>query len=343
MGEIIGKENDYYYVEQGRETWLDHETSLSENVRLAEQIGVENIANGFHCYCFTQPAHLSDPAYYCLDKKGKVLQLTWVYSFDSLEWDWPVALNALMKEVASRSATQNISCKEDNDQGYADLEFTYLLEHGRAADVWPALIQHSSQLIEASLEHLLTVAAPQAFKRVFHFPEPYRALCCQYLIWFGEVLSASGIAASVNADNRQDGATLFSVLPQQQAALTKEIETLFIRYLQLPCADSLVLNHDALSPPQRAMRQALVAQVEHFKTQLELKNAIIELKNATIGTLEQQLETLRDGSVVLASMENRDDIELIQGAVKIGDFKWFGLSVSPGKLIKAVRRFTRQS
>ncbi|SMY34510.1 hypothetical protein [Photobacterium andalusiense] len=113
--------------------------------------------------------------------------------------------------------------------------------------------------------------------KTFKFPKEYQNICSQYLIWFGEFLENFGINALISVNHEGDE-TQVVISSEHTEKMFHEIEALFSQYIALPYAEFLPAPTQSLSVEQRVMITTLQSQVNHFKSQLEMKIAFIELK-----------------------------------------------------------------
>ncbi|TOQ09038.1 hypothetical protein CGH01_25145 [Vibrio parahaemolyticus] len=88
---------------------------------------------------------------------------------------------------------------------------------------------------------------------------------------------------------------------------------------------------------ERSNYQILVNQVENYKLQVQMKESVIELKNSTISNLTAELSNKNHELLLLKSLKN-DDVEVLEGAVCVGEFKWGPLKVDFGKLLRLLKQ-----
>lgn len=72
--------------------------------------------------------------------------------------------------------------------------------------------------------------------RSFEFPSDYKAICAQYLMWFGEFLEKFGINALISVNN-EGNETQVIISSEHTEKMFHEIEALFSQYIALPYAE----------------------------------------------------------------------------------------------------------
>lgn len=173
--------------------------------------------------------------------------------------------------------------------------------------------------------------------KVFEFPDGYASICAQYLIWFGEFLGTLGVQAEVSAENR-GGKTAIIVSPKEAPDLLEDIERLFYRYLSLPYVEYLPASDASISVEDHAKLQLLKNHVENFKLQIQMKETMIQMKDISISNLQENIKSKNEELMLLKSMKSKTDIEMLDGAVSIGEIKWGILKINPRKLLERIRQ-----
>jgi hypothetical protein len=179
----------------------------------------------------------------------------------------------------------------------------------------------------------------------FNFPEELKIVCKQYLTYFAQFLGDLGISAN-SAMQEQAGKVLFSVSPSDNIdALDKIYEALAI-YLNLP--SSPIVYDDSFA----AMRlRQQVRNLEHaqrmaetevrlaFKV-IESQDKIISQKDSTIEQQNRVIEKITSKSIMMDSLENKEEFEKIFDGLEVGESKWLkdnlGIKVNPIKSLKSL-------
>lgn len=179
----------------------------------------------------------------------------------------------------------------------------------------------------------------------FSFPENIRSSCEQYLLYFGTFLKDLGISASAEIKEKADK-VLFSVIPTDDSeALSKIREALSI-YLDLP---TQVIAYDDSFAAMRLEQQ--IRNLEHAQrmgeTEVRLAFEVIESTDKIISqkdsTIEQQrkiIEKITSKSIMMDSLEDKEEFEKIFDGFEVGESKWLkenlGIKINPVKSLKAL-------
>lgn len=186
------------------------------------------------------------------------------------------------------------------------------------------LISVVQAINDAVIQRFIHEHKERLFVKVFNFPEGYQTVCTQYLIWFGELLSELGIKAAIHSE-QNGNQTKIIVAPENASEMLSEVERLFNMYLSLPYSEFLPAQN--AKPYEKMMLSNLEAQVNNFKSQVQMKDAIIEFKTATIDSLQEKVEKQANELLLLKSLS--EDYELVKDGVAIGVIQWGPLKIKP--------------
>ncbi|WP_159237477.1 hypothetical protein [Raoultella terrigena] len=339
MDKIIKRGDFHYIITNGEEIKIGNESSSEDEFNTVCNIDVKNI-----CYDSTISFHILSeipyhPSYYDIYKKNEYLYLTLGIDIDHIEWAQPFKMKTFYDELLSKSKKlgTNIETKIMDGDGCDYIDFTLILHDGRISDVIDGFMSNVKSFIENVLSDMLHSTSDSMFSKIFSFPESYKFICCQYLMWFGEFLSGLGIEAEISAKDEGGGRVVFTTVLKNNEKLMSEVESLFYEYLCLPYCEYLPLNDKPVSVEEMLIRNTLLAQIEHFKSQVLLKDSIIEAKKITIDILKENVRNLHDDNenkrLLIDSLKELNEINILNGAIKFGDIKKFGITVSPKKLI----------
>lgn len=167
----------------------------------------------------------------------------------------------------------------------------------------------------------------------FNFPEEIKVSCKQYLEYFAQFLQDLGIKTISNI-NEEAGKVLFSVTPTNDIEALDKIREALAVYLNLP--SSPIVYDDSFA----AMRlQQQIENLEHSQKmavrEIQLAEKVIMIqsdtireKNTTIlqkdSTIEQQsriIEKISSESIMMDSLENREDFEQVFDGLEFGESK----------------------
>jgi hypothetical protein len=216
-----------------------------------------------------------------------------------------------------------------------------------------AIYQSSSILYECHGEverSILSEFGKEILKASFTFPEELKASCEQYLIYFAQFLQDLGINATSSL-KEVAGQVLFSVTPKEDIVALDKIREALAVYLNLP-ASPIVYDDSFASMRlqqlienlQHSQRMA-VRELQYNEKLLIAQSDSIREKNLTISqqqsVIEQQnkiIEKISSKSIMMDSVENKEELEEIYDGLKIGKSeklgKWLGVHLNPARVIK---------
>ncbi|MAC48130.1 MAG: hypothetical protein CMI12_14970 [Oceanospirillum sp.] len=252
------------------------------------------------------------------------------FIIDLLEWDQPFKVEPFIEDYIDNMGGRYHAALEpifDRDA------FVYVSTHAFGSEtINDSLTRLDSYTISKYQETLVRMNKSlknEVLVKYFDFPLEYQTVCIQYLVWFGELLADLGIQANVHTE-QQGSKAMVIIDPENAPEVLEKIEQLFYTYLCLPYCELLPVI------PQNAKDQFLLtnlqAQVNHFQTQIQLKDAALELKNATISSLQSVVHRQSEELLLLNSI-NEEELSFFNGAVKIGDITWGPVKISPKKLL----------
>lgn len=305
--------------------------SSDEELKEIFDVNIENIADNFTCHRFYRDVDFFDVRYigFCINNgKGQIMVS---YTIDPMHWDYPFSLIDLAEYLVGAS-TEEITISHCFDDEQFDVSFQLDIDVGCVNDVLDSFKLKAKQIYVESFSKLTRPSSDNFLTKIFNFPSEYRTSCCQYLMWFGDFLCKLGIKADISTNN-VNGQTALSIIPEGKDDLLSEIECLFYKYLSLPYSEFMPLSRDERDLSSAIAYQALVAQVGYFKSQIALIDAQIQLKDATLGVYTNQIN---EQKLLIDKLQGGNEIKIWNGSVRIGDFKWLGVTVSPKKLIENI-------
>lgn len=198
---------------------------------------------------------------------------------------------------------------------------------------------------DATLEHMLRDALAQAGTRTrenartvsveFSFPDEIKAVCEQYLLYFGEFLRDVGVQVTAELSEKADtlGTVLFNVTPTDpKVALSKIREALNI-YLALP--------QNTITPPDESASLAekkLQANIDHLRHQLELLTVIAGSQRLQ---LQNQQTTIVTQQHLIAKLESTpssaDREEFLGGSFALTKLERGGFEFNLAQIFRHVR------
>jgi len=181
------------------------------------------------------------------------------------------------------------------------------------------------------VENLSLKLYPNSIVTYFNFPKEIETACEQYLLYFVRFLQDIGINATAELKEDTPGKVLFVVTPENQAEALDTIRKALAVYLNIPAQVDV---YHPVNLSQEIAIQRLVAQVQHFQSQLTLARAELQLRAATIQQkdklIHQQQQAIEQQilsqNVLLESMQkDADDAEPVLGdlvSVKKYEGEW---------------------
>ena len=190
----------------------------------------------------------------------------------------------------------------------------------------------------------------------FNFPKEFKIPCEQYLLYFAQFLQDLGINATSNL-KEEAGKVLFSVTPTDDIEALDKIREALAVYLNLP---SSPIVYDESFAAMRLQQQVenlqhsqkmAVREIRSAERELRLAQTVIEHQDKIItqkdSIIEQQnkvIEKISSKSIMIDSLENKEELEEIYEGLKIGESKFLkehlGIHLNPAKVIKAVVKNT---
>jgi hypothetical protein len=209
---------------------------------------------------------------------------------------------------------------------------------------------------EKTISELSVLVSNKNIQTLFYFPEQIRVFCEQYLLYFAQFLQDLGINTTANL-KEEAGKVLFSITPNDDFEALDKIREALAVYLNLP--DSPIIYDDSFA----AMRlQQQIENLQHSQkmTARELqitekiliaqsgtiqeKNTIIAQKDSVIAQQNKVIEKITSPSIMIDSVENKEELEEIYDGLKIGESKFLkeqlGIHLNPAKIIKTAVKNT---
>ncbi len=190
----------------------------------------------------------------------------------------------------------------------------------------------------------------------FDFPIELKVFCKQYLEYFAQFLQDLGINATSNL-KEEAGKVLFSVTPTDDVEALDKIREALAVYLNLP-ASPIVYDesfaamrlHQQIDNLQHSQKMA-VREIRSAERELRLAQTVIEHQDKIIvqkdSIIEQQnkvIEKIKSKSIMMDSLENKEELEELYDGLKIGESKflweYLGIKLNLVKVIKTAVKNT---
>lgn len=159
----------------------------------------------------------------------------------------------------------------------------------------------------------------------FNIDDSIKVACKQYLVYFTQFLEDIGISAKSELKD-EINKILFEVVPSDKTIALKKIKECLEIYIQLiDCKEIQVYNNY-----NNIAIMQLKSNISHLNSQLMLANTIIEQQKISIDLLKNAKASLVE--------EEKEEISLMNGAIKIKEMEYNGLSVNPARILNILRR-----
>lgn len=298
---------------------------------------VDDIPLNVHFYIDRLPDEFSPATAVSLDNSENGMSVLLQLEFTDLDsWSESYSYGSYVDQLDALIEGQSLPIKKYSKHDATDLPhfaalgLTFNLIEGDVVENILAYAQRISLAQQEAHANLLNYAPKNVLVKLFDFPEGFEVICVQYLVWFGEFLAELGINAQVISE--QNGTkTKFIVAPENAGETLAKIEELFYKYLSLPYAEYLPANDS--DSGNKAFILSLKAQVDHFKTQIQFKEAIIETQNQTIDSLKVRCDQFSSELLLLNSVRD-ERLELFGGVLSLGSIEWGPFRISPNVLLK---------
>jgi len=162
---------------------------------------------------------------------------------------------------------------------------------------------------------MMEVSSNDVLTKVFDFPPEYKSACIQYLIWFGEFLKSLDINTKISTEDSNEE-TLLVITPDNCPELLEKIENLFYQYIELPYVEVLP-PQETFSPQELYAYQSAVLQVQHLKTQIQMKDSVIASYKATNASLITQIEEQAKEPLLINSLKDENKFKLFGGLIEV--------------------------
>ncbi len=323
------------------ESWGDDNNFYTEDVNwfIASQIfesDINDIPNGLKFF-----TEMKSPIFELADwiefEKGESSFVKISITFQWNNWDKPITVHDFLECYKTDMELLGFECEVTKEDDWASLSIKCHIKKGNIQNSIDETIRVAKRRYKFVITQVHQRDSSNILVKIFDFPKEHEVACVQYLIWFGEFLSALDIDATVSTEKRE-GVTSIIVSPVDAPELLDKIESLFTQYLSLPYIEYLPAHTQPLTPIDRANLQQLVNQIESFKNQVQMKNSIIELKEATIDKLKLDLKVANRQLVLLESLVDKPDVEIADSGLSLTSWQWGIFKIEPQKILKKLSK-----
>lgn len=272
------------------------------------------------------------------EKKVSGLTIEVSYPVELNAWAYPFTVIDYTSLLISRLSKIGYKAVFSEESGSIYIMIYFEANEEKIADQANQFSGLVLSVSEAVISTLLEKSSTQIFSRVFNFPEGYENVCSQYLMWFGDFLKTLGVEADVSVRNSTNR-TILIAAPQENESLITEIEKAFYTYLSLPYAEYLPLERKEEDAETALNYKMLELQVSSFRTQMQVKDALIEQKDGAINLLKSECDKKDKEIMLLSSLEktSHSDVELLGGTLSISEYKWGPFKINPKKALDLLK------
>lgn len=184
-----------------------------------------------------------------------------------------------------------------------------------------------------TLDNLKFLKDSNSLSILFDFPEELKITCEQYLLYFAQFLRDLGVNATPNI-KEEAGKVLFSVTPTDNIEALDKIREALAVYLNLPsspieydesfAAMRLHQQIDNLQHSQRMAEREIRSSERELRlaqTVIEHQDKIILQKDTIIGQQNKVIEKINSKSIMMDSLENKEEFEKVFDGLEIGESK----------------------
>lgn len=236
----------------------------------------------------------------------------------------------------------------DAANGGFDME----LSNTNSNDTIKAVLERKKPYLDEIYEKVSILLIEQSKRNavvsIFNFPEQIRVPCEQYLIYFADFLKNLGIDATTDI-NHEAGKVLFSVIPESEEIALQQIREALDVYLNLP---SNIPNMQFVSMDIGIKEQQLLAQVQHFMSQIMLANALTQAQRETIENQQiiiNQQQKVIDASILQQSLltktlknEAEDNEKILGGTISLTKYEGKGFNINTPNIYRLLREKFRR-
>ncbi|MGE9751515.1 hypothetical protein ACQP3R_00980 [Bacillus inaquosorum] len=271
---------------------------------------------------------LKQRIFFIFSPDDKTFEILIDFSWETEKWKNIFSTEELRNEANGVAKRMGITIESDID-GYS-LKF---ICNNNSNNCLEEYLRIANNVTREAINQLIIKNREGTLTSIFEFPEHIRVPCEQYLIYFSEFLKNIGIKATTEITHQANN-VLFTVVPESTDEALNIIQEALEIYLQLP---SIVNDIGYTNFPSDLQVQQLMANVQHFKSQIIFLNATVQLQAQTIEqlqTLVEQQQRVIDSTILQASLvtkalsEEEDKEEILGGAVALTKLEGKGFEVN---------------
>jgi len=296
-----------------------------------------------------------------LDKKKKSVSLEIIFEIQpkSADWNLPFSINsytAKFLDIWEKKSKTYCDIKFRSEPYDVSIEISYSAEN-RKTTIFKETDKTGLEIKDCHFQTVDTLLNDsRGLLTFFHFPEDLKTPCEQYLLYFAQFLQDLGINATSNLKD-EAGKVLFSVTPTDDTEALDKIREALAVYLNLPASPIVYDESFAAMRLQQQVenlqhsQKMAVREIRSAERELRLAQTVIEHQDKIIvqkdTIIEQQnkvIEKIQSKSIMMDSLENKEELEELYDGLKIGESKFLkeqlGIHLNPAKVIKTAVKNT---
>ena len=305
---------------------------------------IDSISEGFENRLFIEKDFHTDSFFVNLYFNPNLQNWKNIYSYQ----DFEKAIGNESKNLADKNIV--LETWNTNEELTVEFKTNLVLENKSLLENLNQFIENCFNIYKRTVTNLITDSEEVSIYLNFDFPEKIKIPCKQYLLYFAQFLQDLGINATSNL-KEEAGIVLFSVTPTNSFEALDKIREAVAVYLNLPSSPIVYDESFAAMRLQQQIEnlqhsQKMVAREMQLTEKLVIaqseiiqeKNIIISQKDSIIEQQNKVIEKITSKSIMIDSLENKEELEDIYDGLKIGESKFLkeqlGIHFNPAKVIK---------
>jgi hypothetical protein len=278
-----------------------------------------------------------------LSQKFPCIHMTLGVEWETWDKSWSMSsfIDALKANINALNNERIRFCEEYFDDFPRGFGIEYIPENLeiQIKPEFEIVITTLKMLLEETTKKLIETVDRNVVFAYFQFPEDVKTSCKQYLIYFTQFLADIGIAADTEI-MEEANQTLFKIIPKDKKEGLGKIREALDIYLNAPNSKEFQIQIEKY--PDEAIKQ-WQSNIYHLKSQLLLANSIQLANQATIEAFQLSNFQYRQ---LLEQKENTKEQgkeeDIIKGVIKVGQFRWNGVTIELGEILKKIKRRFRK-
>ncbi|APF23914.1 hypothetical protein [Clostridium butyricum] len=273
----------------------------------------------------------NDVAKVHIKKQATYYELDFKFQYDYEFWKRGYTIPEIVDKIKDISKNKNMLFEIDDSE--TTLNGFHFCKRFESDDVNTKLkdeVQNMMKIVKEIFEVAYNFVDRNDDRIYFEFEvdKDVQTIYKQYLIYFEQFLDDIGIDSRMEIKD-EINKILLSVEPEDKNIALKNIRDCLEIYLNLIDNREIQVYEEYSNV---AVMQ-LKSNIEHLKSQLMLARTIIEQQQISINLLK---------NMTVSSPELQDEeINILDGAIKVKEFEYKGLSINPAKILKLLKRRNR--